>query len=418
MMVSENDYITTPEASETLGYTIQHTRRLVREGRLQGAKIGRDWMILRESVALYITQSNTSPLIPSQKRGRPRSGGATKWKSGEGAMKAAIEVPPREMVTQAQEPAKPTHLLDVAYQRTCSCSASHISCIDAKSWIKGQLGVWQFNYNGRDIRDKAVHPATFPIALARRWIDLLTHEGELVLDPFVGTGTTLVAAQDADRNAVGFDLHPGYIHLTQERLQQPRLDPGTQQLAINADAREIPKYLSPETVSLIVTSPPYANLLNRPRKNKSRRGQERKNAQYLKVEQYSTDSRDLGLLELEQYAEAMAEIFSGLLPLLKPGAHCIIDVPDMWWENRRITIHVALIEALRRVGYEFRNTVIWDRTNIVNRIGIFGWPNNYITMGTTFEYLLDFRRPPERPNHGHAPSRKRTDGGAAANGSE
>jgi excisionase family DNA binding protein len=74
-MVSENEYVTTSEASETLGYTIQHTRRLLREGRLQGAKIGRDWLILRESVAVYVTHSNTPPLIPAPKRGRPRSGG-------------------------------------------------------------------------------------------------------------------------------------------------------------------------------------------------------------------------------------------------------------------------------------------------------------------------------------------------------
>ncbi|MBI2873386.1 MAG: helix-turn-helix domain-containing protein [Chloroflexi bacterium] len=74
-MNSETEYMTTSEASETLGYTIQHTRRLVREGRLQGAKMGRDWLILRESVAVYVTHSNTSPLIPTEKRGRPRSGG-------------------------------------------------------------------------------------------------------------------------------------------------------------------------------------------------------------------------------------------------------------------------------------------------------------------------------------------------------
>lgn len=74
-MVSENEYVTTSEASETLGYTIQHTRRLLREGRLQGAKIGRDWLILRESVAVYVTHSITPPLIPTPKRGRPRSGG-------------------------------------------------------------------------------------------------------------------------------------------------------------------------------------------------------------------------------------------------------------------------------------------------------------------------------------------------------
>ena len=55
---------------------------------------------------------------------------------------------------------------------------------------------------------------------------------------------------------------------------------------------------------------------------------------------------------------------------------------------------MSVVDALREVGYELRNIVIWDRTNIVNRIGIFGWPSNYITMGTTFEYLLDFWKPP------------------------
>jgi hypothetical protein len=47
------------------------------------------------------------------------------------------------------------------------------------------------------------------------------------------------------------------------------------------------------------------------------------------------------------------------------------------------------------VGYELRNIIIWDRRNLVNRVGIFGWPNNYITFGTTFEYILDFWRPPK-----------------------
>jgi len=293
------------------------------------------------------------------------------------------------------EPLEPAagRVLALSHERTCDCADNHVSCVDAKEWIKAQLGVWQFFYERRDIRDKAVHPATFPIALPRRWIELLTHRGELVLDPFVGAGSTLVAARDTERNAVGFDLHGGYIALAMERLGGLPLATSSRQLAIQADAREIGRYVVPETVGLIVTSPPYANLLNRPRKNKSRRGAERQNGQYLKIEQYSSDPRDLGLLPLQQYGQAMGEIFAGLLPLLRPGAHCVIDVPDMWWEDERITIHLTLIEALRQAGYEFRNTVIWDRTNIVNRIGIFGWPNNYITMGTTFEYLLDFRKP-------------------------
>jgi len=201
-----------------------------------------------------------------------------------------------------------------------------------------------------------------------------------------------------NRNAAGFDLKPEYVELSHSRLASPSLGLNTDQIACCDDARSISEYLEPGTVSLIVTSPPYANLLNRPRLNKSRRGDLRANDQYLKVEQYSQDQRDLGTLDLEGYQREMGQIFQGLLPLLKEKGHCVIDVPDMWWENQRVTLHIAVVEALRQVGYELRNIIIWDRTNIVNRVGIFGWPSNYITMGTTFEYLLDFWKPVSSPS--------------------
>ena len=280
--------------------------------------------------------------------------------------------------------------LPISGERVCQCKAGHLNCMTAKEWIKSQLGVWQFNYERRDIRDKKTHPATFPLSLARRVIELFTHEGELVLDPFVGSGTTLLAAQDVNRNAVGFDLQESYAKLSAERLGQSG---NAAQVAVQDDARAIPYYLAPGSIGLILTSPPYANLLNRKRRNKSRRN--RNNEQLDEIEQYSQDERDLGTMPLEEYADALAEIYAGLLPLLRSGGHCVVNVPDMWWENERVTIHLSVIEALRRVGYEFRNTIIWDRTNIVNRVGIFGWPSNYITMGTTFEYILDFRRRPE-----------------------
>jgi len=284
-------------------------------------------------------------------------------------------------------------ILNIGYERTCDCKPSHINCLTAKEWLKCQIGVWQFYYEGRDIRDKELHPAVFPISLATKVISLFTHRGELVVDPFVGSGTTLVAARDLDRNAVGFDLQKEYRELCGERLQQLALINTSTQLAIQDDARNIPQYFEEGTISLILTSPPYANLLNRRRRNKSRRGDLRGNRQYMQVEQYSQDPRDLGTLSPTKFGEAVEEIFAGILPLLKPKGHCVINVPDMWWENQRITLHIIVVEALRKAGYELRNTIIWDRTNIVNRIGIFGWPSNYITMGTTFEYLLDFWRP-------------------------
>jgi DNA modification methylase len=196
-------------------------------------------------------------------------------------------------------------LVDIGSVRTCDCGLSNLNCMTAKEWLKSQIGVWEFYYEKRDIRNKELHPATFPISLARKVIELFTHEGELVLDPFVGSGTTLVAAADSNRNALGFDLHEKYVRLSVDRLTTNNLFNKTKQIAIQDDARYISDYIQEETVKLIFTSPPYANLLNRKRKNKSRR--DRDNGQLGKVEQYSQDERDLGTLAIDEYSEAMVK---------------------------------------------------------------------------------------------------------------
>jgi len=285
--------------------------------------------------------------------------------------------------------------IKIDFIKTCECKNNHINCLTAKEWIKNQLGVWQFYYEKRDIRDKGKHPATYPISLARRIIELFTHQGELVLDPFNGSGTTLVAAKDTDRNAIGFDISEEYCDLTKDRIAQENLINKSSQIVICDDARKISNYLDNNTVSLSITSPPYANLLNRKRKNKSRRGETRKNSQYMKVEQYSQNENDLGILGVEEFETEVYKIYKKMLPVIKPGAHVVINIADMWWEGNRVPLHISIIKALEKAGYIFRNTIIWDRTNIVNRIGIFGWPSNYITMGTTFEFILDFIKPKE-----------------------
>jgi len=287
-----------------------------------------------------------------------------------------------------------TRLLDIGYEKTCDCPSNHINCLTAKEWIRNQVAIWDFSYEKRDIRDKTIHPAVFPIALPAKCIKLFTHEGELVLDPFCGIGTTLLAAQDLNRNAVGFDLKEEYIGVTHERLAQGRLLNNTQQVAIKDDARNIRKYLRKETVSLTITSPPYSKFLDKPRKNKSMRGDLRNNNHFNTIQQYSQDPNDIGTLEPIAFSKELAIIYKGILPLLKPKAHCVIDINDLWWENKRMPTHVYIVQEMMKVGYDLRNILIWDRRNLVNRVGIFGWPNNYIKLGTTMEYILDFWKPP------------------------
>ncbi len=284
--------------------------------------------------------------------------------------------------------------LDINFKKTCSCPDSHINCLTAKDWVRSQVAIWELYYEKRDIRDKNIHPAVFPIALPKKCIELFTHKGELVLDPFLGIGTTFIAARDLGRNAVGFDLREKYIDFSKKRLAQLEIDYyNTKQIAICDDAINIPKYLDENTISLSVTSPPYANMLNHKRLNKSIRSDLRKNKHFNEIQQYSNNPRDLGTMRPKEYAEALAQIYKRILPLLKTRAHCIINLNDLWENNHRYPTHSYIIEAMGKVGYELRNIIIWDKRNLVNKVGIYGWPSNYITLSTTFEYILDFWKP-------------------------
>lgn len=68
------------------------------------------------------------------------------------------------------------------------------------------------------------HPAPFPVELPRRLIDLYTYRGDLVLDPFVGSGTTALAAVRAGRHYAGYDLDQSYIDLAEARLAREAED--------------------------------------------------------------------------------------------------------------------------------------------------------------------------------------------------
>jgi DNA modification methylase len=55
---------------------------------------------------------------------------------------------------------------------------------------------------------------------------------------------------------------------------------------------------------------------------------------------------------------------------MRKRAHCIINVNDVWENNKRSPTHVYVLQALEKAGFEFRNTFIWDKRNLVNKVGI------------------------------------------------
>ena len=110
----------------------------------------------------------------------------------------------------------PVELILVLYKDSWKkTSGSGQSDIVKDEFISWTQGVWTFC---GEKKSKIGHPAPFPIELPKRCIKLFSFVGDTILDPFMGSGTTLVAAKQNNRNGIGIDIDQGYCNLAKNRV--------------------------------------------------------------------------------------------------------------------------------------------------------------------------------------------------------
>src|SRR5690349_1432462 len=91
--------------------------------------------------------------------------------------------------------------------------------LSGKDWIKFTKSWFIHRPEPRGDR-KILHPASFPESLVREFVSFFTKEGQLVVDPFAGTGSTLVAALETGRSGIGFEIVKKYADISRERVKQ------------------------------------------------------------------------------------------------------------------------------------------------------------------------------------------------------
>jgi modification methylase len=213
------------------------------------------------------------------------------------------------------------------------------------------LAVWpcaqrtsQWQRHKRYVPESNRHPGKMLPALARRAVKEYSEQGDLVVDPMCGIGTTLVEASDLGRRAVGVELEARWARLARRNLDQLHAGRAARSLALVAegDARELPRLLTMQAgglldgehngarpigsgaVDLVLTSPPYAcevadvNEVSGP-------GPLRRDD----TTNYSRDRRNLGHARGASYLEAMAGIYRSCAAVLKPGGFMVCVTKDM-----------------------------------------------------------------------------------------
>ena len=124
----------------------------------------------------------------------------------------------------------PVELIVILYKkRWRKTSGSKISDITKEEFMNWTNGIWTFS---GESKKKIGHPAPFPIELPRRCIKLFSFVGDTILDPFLGSGTTLVAAKMLNRKGIGIEIDSQYCDLAKKRIndlsnmRQPELPIG------------------------------------------------------------------------------------------------------------------------------------------------------------------------------------------------
>ncbi len=261
--------------------------------------------------------------------------------------------------------------------------------LTGKEWIKFSKS-WFIHRPIRRKNNEILHPAKFPESLVKEFIRFFTKENQWVLDPFLGTGSTLIAAGELNRNAVGIELAQKYFKIVEERIRAKNFSKNiipllgsslkTDKLLDNIDLNNI-------KFDYVITSPPYWNQLERSsirQKSRKEKGLDT---------QYSLDKEDLGNIKsYEEFIENQAKIFDKVYDLVNNKGYLTIITNNIYYKSKLYPLAFDTAVSLTKRGsksWVLKDEKIWlqdDKPLIA--LGI----NNAWVGNRHHQYCLIFRK--------------------------
>lgn len=256
--------------------------------------------------------------------------------------------------------------------------------LDGKRWIQNSVSVWSDLSKDGEER-KLDHPATFPWRLAARIIETFTNaDKKIVLDPFVGMGSTMVACHMLNKDGIGLDISKEYVNAATKRIKElpPVLAKRQSKIQIHkADANDLLDLVKKESVDLCFTSPPYWDVLA-----------QKRTADMKDVRDYTKPRGNLGHIDsYEEYMSSMKKIFEGVYKTMKWNGYCVVNVMDLRKKDRFFPLHMDFSRVLCEIGFELDDIIIWDRRKDYNNFRPLGYPYVF-RVNKAHEFLLIFQK--------------------------
>jgi DNA modification methylase len=270
--------------------------------------------------------------------------------------------------------------------------------LSGRDWIKFTKSWFVHRPEPRGDR-KIRHPASFPESLVREFVSFFTKRGDLVVDPFLGTGSTLVAALETGRSGIGFEIVKKYAEISRERVKDTLTHSGMHEEVkaressririITGDSSKLSriwKLRGLPPADYCITSPPYWNQLRRSHMRQKGRAEKGLDTAY------SDDPEEIGNIEdYHDFLRALKRTFDEVYKVMRPKGYLTIITNNVFSDGRMYPLAFDTVSTLSQEPYAWtpKDEKIWcqdDKTLLP--LGVFNaWVGN-----RHHQYCLIFRK--------------------------
>ena len=270
--------------------------------------------------------------------------------------------------------------------------------LNAKEWLKFTK-TWFIHNPPPRKKAEMLHPAKYPEDMIEKFVEFFTKPGQVIFDPFLGTGSTFVACHNTQRNGIGIELQKKYADIAKERLSdiESQLKLGEdgaklqcKQLVIQGNSANLDSIWNENQlpqIDLVITSPPYGMMLNK----KSLAAKEREEKEL--DTKYSEDEHDLGNAEsYEDFLQKLTDIFIKIKPKIKDNGYLVVILQNYMDKGNYVTLAWDFAKQMTE-HYQLRGERIWLQDN--KTLYPYGYRYSYVP-NVHHQYCLIFKKLEEK----------------------